>query len=186
MEDWKIIELYWARKEEALRETEIKYGKFCFGIAWNILYNREDSEECVNDTWLAAWNSIPPKRPSFFSSFLGRLTRNFAIDCFRKKSAGKRVDRHMADIVGELEKIETTVADLPEDSVMKKDLIKIINQFLDTLKFQYRDIFIRRYWYMDPVKKIAKRHGYSESKVKSSLFRSRRKLLEHLRRNGYE
>src|SRR5699024_9537064 len=150
MEDWKIIELYWARKEEALRVTEIKYGKFCFGIAWNILYNREDSEECVNDTWLAAWNSIPPKRSSFFSYFLGRLTRYFAIDCFRKKSAGKRVDRHMADIVGELEKIETTVADLPEDSVMKKDLIKIINQFLDTLKFQDRDIFIRRYWYMDP------------------------------------
>ena len=92
----------------------------------------------------------------------------------------------MADIVGELEKIETTVADLPEDKKKKKDLIKIINQFLDTLKFQDRDIFIRRYWYMDPVKKIAKRHGYSESKVKSSLFRSRRKLLEHLRRNGYE
>lgn len=67
MEDWKIIELYWARKEEALRETEIKYEKFCFGIAWNILYNREDSEECVNDTWLAAWNAIPPERPSFFS-----------------------------------------------------------------------------------------------------------------------
>ena len=102
MEDTDIIELFLNRSEEAIRQTDIKYSKLCFGIAWNILLNKEDSEECVNDTWLITWNEIPPKIPKILSAFLGKITRNQAIDCLRRKNAFKRPDSHMADINGEL------------------------------------------------------------------------------------
>ena len=98
MEDTHIINLFLERSEDAIRQVEVKYEKFCFKIAWNILYNTEDSEECVNDTWLITWNKIPPKTPAKLSAFLGKITRNLALDNFRKKNASKRADTHMMDI----------------------------------------------------------------------------------------
>lgn len=128
MEDIHIINLFLERSEDAIRQVEVKYEKFCFKIAWNILYNTEDSEECVNDTWLITWNKIPPKTPTKLSAFLGKITRNLAMDNFRKKNASKRADTHM-----------------------------------------------------DNIKDIAKRHGCSETKIKSSFFRSRNKLWEEVK-----
>ena len=111
MEDIHIINLFLERSEDAIRQVEVKYEKFCFKIAWNILYNTEDSEECVNDTWLITWNKIPPKTPTKLSAFLGKITRNLALDNFRKKNASKRADTHMMDICGEVEKLENTIKD---------------------------------------------------------------------------
>ena len=167
MEDIHIINLFLERSEDAIRQVEVKYEKFCFKIAWNILYNTEDSEECVNDTWLITWNKIPPKTPTKLSAFLGKITRNLALDNFRKKNASKRADTHMKDYV--------------EEDIKKKEILNILNKFLSDLKAGDRDIFVRRYWYMDNIKDIAKRHGCSETKIKSSLFRSRNKLWEEVK-----
>ncbi|WP_418419047.1 RNA polymerase sigma factor [Blautia sp.] len=176
MEDTDIIELFLNRSEEAIRQTDIKYSKLCFGIAWNILLNKEDSEECVNDTWLITWNEIPPKIPKILSAFVGKITRNQAIDCLRRKNAFKRVDTHMADINGELERLEETVQYSLEHNIKRQEILDILDEFLKGLKEEDRDIFVRRYWYMDDIKEISRRHSVSESKVKSSLFRSRKKL----------
>ena len=181
MEDTHIINLFLERSEDAIRQVEVKYEKFCFKIAWNILYNTEDSEECVNDTWLITWNKIPPKTPTKLSAFLGKITRNLALDNFRKKNASKRADTHMMDICGEVEKLENTIKDYVEEDIKKKEILNILEKFLSDLKAGDRDIFVRRYWYMDNIKDIAKRHGCSETKIKSSLFRSRNKLWEEVK-----
>ena len=179
MEDIHIINLFLERSEDAIRQVEVKYEKFCFKIAWNILYNTEDSEECVNDTWLITWNKIPPKTPTKLSAFLGKITRNLALDNFRKKNASKRADTHMMDICGEVEKLENTIKDYVEEDIKKKEILNILEKFLSDLKAGDRDIFVRRYWYMDNIKDIAKRHGCSETKIKSSLFRSR-KIIQQI------
>ena len=181
MEDIHIINLFLERSEDAIRQVEVKYEKFCFKIAWNILYNTEDSEECVNDTWLITWNKIPPKTPTKLSAFLGKITRNLALDNFRKKNASKRADTHMMDICGEVEKLENTIKDYVEEDIKKKEILNILEKFLSDLKAGDRDIFVRRYWYMDNIKDIAKRHGCSETKIKSSLFRSRNRLWEEVK-----
>ena len=181
MEDIHIINLFLERSEDAIRQVEVKYEKFCFKIAWNILYNTEDSEECVNDTWLITWNKIPPKTPTKLSAFLGKITRNLALDNFRKKNASKRADTHMMDICGEVEKLENTIKDYVEEDIKKKEILNILEKFLGDLKAGDRDIFVRRYWYMDNIKDIAKRHGCSETKIKSSLFRSRNRLWEEVK-----
>ena len=181
MEDNEIIELYWKRDEVAIPETDKKYGKYCSKIAYNIIANVEDSEECVNDTWLITWNKIPPKTPTKLSAFLGKITRNLALDNFRKKNASKRADTHMMDICGEVEKLENTIKDYVEEDIKKKEILNILEKFLSDLKAGDRDIFVRRYWYMDNIKDIAKRHGCSETKIKSSLFRSRNRLWEEVK-----
>lgn len=183
MEDTKIIELFWGRDEAALKEAADKYGRFCFGIAWKILANREDSEECVNDTWFTAWRSIPPARPSILSAFLGRITRSHAIDNLRKKYAAKRMDLHMssiADITDEAGILNRQFALSLDRQMEEKELIRLINQFLEGLSERDRDIFMRRYWHMDSIAEIAKRHGISESSIKSNLFRTRKKLKRML------
>ena len=181
MEDIHIINLFLERSEDAIRQVEVKYEKFCFKIAWNILYNTEDSEECVNDTWLITWNKIPPKTPTKLSAFLGKITRNLALDNFRKKNASKRADTHMMDICGEVEKLENTIKDYVKEDIKKKEILNILEKFLSDLKAGDRDIFVRRYWYMDNIKDIAKRHRCSETKIKSSLFRSRNRLWEEVK-----
>ena len=186
MDDSQIINLYFARDENAIIETKNKYQNMCYRIAQNILYNREDSEECVNDTWLFIWNNIPPRRPSVFSSFVSKKTRNTAIDRYRKRNAQKRVDSHMEDIAGEVEKIGNAISSDIEDYLKKKELVKLFDFFLGKLSERDRDIFIRRYWYMDPIKKIADRHACGESKIKSILARSRKKLYGLLKEAGYE
>ena len=186
MEDTYIIDLFWRRDENAIQLVDKKYNSTCYSIAWKILMNREDSEECVNDTWLFTWNNIPPRRPSVFSSFVSKITRNTAIDRYRKRNAQKRVDSHMEDIAGEVEKIGNAISSDIEDYLKKKELVKLFDFFLGKLSERDRDIFIRRYWYMDPIKKIADRHACGESKIKSILARSRKKLYGLLKEAGYE
>ena len=186
MDDAQIINLYFARDENAIVETKNKYQNMCYIVAHNILYSREDSEECVNDTWFAAWRYIPPQRPPKLVAFLGKITRNTAIDRYRKRNAQKRVDSHMEDIAGEVEKIGSAISSDIEIYLKKKELVKLFDHFLSTLSERDRDIFIRRYWYMDPVKAIADRHACGESKIKSVLARSRKKLYGLLKEAGYE
>ena len=185
MEDTHIINLFLERSEDAIRQVEVKYEKFCFKIAWNILYNTEDSEECVNDTWLITWNKIPPKTPTKLSAFLGKITRNLALDNFRKKNASKRADTHMMDICGEVEKLENTIKDYVEEDIKKKEILNILENFLSDLKaldnFRKKNASKRADTHMDNIKDIAKRHGCSETKIKSSLFRSRNKLWEEVK-----
>lgn len=181
MDDTSIINLYFDRSEEAIWETSRKYEKYCYSIAWNVLYDKEDSEECVNDTWLATWNCIPPRKPAVLSAFLGKITRNLAIDCFRRKKAAKRSAEHMSELCRELEEIEDVTEHSLNDEIRRKEILEILEKFLDSLKKGDRDIFIRRYWYMDNISEIARRHEISESKVKSSLFRSRKKLWERVK-----
>ena len=181
MEDTAIINLYFDRSEEAIQATVEKYGRYCFSIAWNVLYDKEDSDECVNDTWLATWSSIPPRKPTILSSFLGKITRNLAIDCFRRKKAAKRSADHISELCKELEEIEDAAAYSLNDEIQRKEILEILEKFLDSLKKGDRDIFIRRYWYMDSISEISARHGISESRIKSSLYRSRKKLWERVK-----
>lgn len=185
MDDVQIINLYFARDENVIAETKNKYENMCYSVAHNILYNREDSEEGVNDTWFFTWNSIPPKRPSILASFVSKITRNTAIDRYRKKNAQKRTDSHMEDIAGEVEKIGNIIASDIETYLRKKEIIDIFDAFLGTLSERDRDIFVRRYWYMDSIKKIADRHNCGESRIKSILARSRKKLYYLLTEAGY-
>ena len=148
---------------------------------YNIVVAVLISTGCVNDTWLITWNKIPPKTPTKLSAFLGKITRNLALDNFRKKNASKRADTHMMDICGEVEKLENTIKDYVEEDIKKKEILNILEKFLSDLKAGDRDIFVRRYWYMDNIKDIAKRHGCSETKIKSSLFRSRNRLWEEVK-----
>ena len=126
MEDTVIINLYFDRSEKAIQATEEKYSRYCFSIAWNVLYDKEDSDECVNDTWLATWNSIPPRKPAILSAFLGKITRNLAIDCFRRKKAAKRSTEHILELCKELEEIEDLTAYSLNDEIQRKEILEIL------------------------------------------------------------
>lgn len=185
MEDAQIVELFWKREEKAIELTEQKYHRFCFKIAWNLLSSREDSEECVNDTWFAAWRCIPPKRPSKLQVFLGRITRGLAIDMLRKKYAGKRPDMHLVPIEEETAALNKASIYCLDENMALSELTEIINGFLGTLSQRDRDIFIHRYWLIEPVKEIAQRHSLRENAVKQILFRLRKKLEKRLREEGH-
>lgn len=183
MDDNQIIDLYWARSETAIWETAKKYGNYCHHIAYNILYNREDSEECVNDTWLRTWEAIPPTRPERLSAFLGKITRNLALQRYEKYNAAKRAAGQVPLALHELEEciparenVEHVVDDLA--------LTEILNDFLAGLSAETRRIFVRRYWHLHSVKEIAEEYRISESKVKVTLFRTRRKLRLLLEKEG--
>lgn len=182
MEDAAIIELFWHRDETAIQELSNKYSGYCYKIAWNLLKNHEDAEECLNDTWFAAWSYMPPKRPAVLSAFIGRITRGLAIDCFRKKQAAKRVDGHIADVCGEMDELSFSYT--VDEGLAEKELVKTIENFLRKLPDADRDIFIRRYWYLDSIKDIAKRHGVSQGCIKTSLCRNRKKLYRILKREA--
>lgn len=178
MEDTAIIDLFWERRESAIEELSGKYSGYCYKIAWNLLMNHEDSEECLNDTWLSAWNYMPPKRPSCLAVFVGRITRGLAIDCFRKKHAAKRPDAHRADVCSEMD--ELSLSYTIEEQMAEKKLLEEIEKFLWKLPKADRDIFIRRYWYLDPICEIAKRHKVSAGCIKTNLCRNRKKLFRIL------
>lgn len=183
MEDRAIIDLYFQRSEQAIVETDVKYGGYCYSIAYNILADREDSEESVSDTYMAAWNAIPPKRPGFFNAFLGKITRRISIDRWRKGSAKKRGG---GEITLALEELEDCVgADSAESELERKELTRIINQFLSSLPETQRDVFLRRYWYMDSIQAISEYSGFSQSKITSMLHRTRGKLRKRLGQEGY-
>lgn len=184
MDDQAIVELYWSRSERALSETATKYGAYCYSIAYNILTNREDAEESVSDTYLAAWRTMPPKRPVILSTFLGKLTRRIAIDYWRKRTADKRGGGE-TDLV--LEELENCIAGNQnvENTYIHKELAVVINRFLDTLTRTERNIFLCRYWYLDSVADIASYFGFSQSKVASMLHRMRKKLRVQLEKEEY-
>lgn len=184
MEDIQIIEMFFRREETAIRELSAKYQPYCYKIAWNILNNKEDSEECVNDTWFSVWSAIPPSRPSVLSAFLAKITRGHAIDCLRKKHAAKRMDTHITYIEQETEIIDKLISHSLDDAMAEKELIRIINRFLKNLPEADRDIFLRRYWYMDKAEDIARRHGKTVNGIKMNLYRSRKKLYKLLRAEG--
>ncbi len=183
MDENQIIDLYFARSEQAIAETDRKYGKFCRQVAYNILCNRQDSEECVNDTYLKTWNAIPPKRPSPLKAFLGKITRNLALDRWDRNHAAKRGGGEMAASLDELrECIPTPIG--TEQIIENKELVRILNAFLGRLPEETRKVFLRRYWNLSPIQEIASYYGLSESKVKMLLMRTRNALKKHLEQEG--
>ena len=183
MDDNKIIELYCERSEQAISETSKKYGKYCHYIAYSILRNDKDSEECVNDTYLRAWNSIPPRNPNNLQTFLGKITRNLSLNKLEKQSAEKRGAGQTSFILDELSECIPSKDDTVNtvENMVIKDVLDL---FLDSLPAETRKIFVRRYFYMSSVKEIADEYGISESKVTVTLFRTRKKLKTVLEKEG--
>ncbi len=183
MEDNAILDLYWKRSEQAIAETDRKYGGYCYSIAYNILSNREDSEESVSDTYLTAWNTIPPRRPDYFNAFLGKVTRHIAIDRWRKAGAKKRGG---GETVLALEELRNCVDEQnTETAFEQKEITRVLNQFLGSLPETERNVFLCRYWYLDPIQTIADYSGFTVSKVTSMLHRTRGKLRKKLCEEGY-
>lgn len=180
MDDAAIIELYWARSESAVERTQEKYGARCQSIARNILRSESDSEECVNDTYLRAWESMPPERPAKLGAFLARITRNLALDRLKRRASQKRGGGQFELALSELEQCLPSAGD-PADGLALRELL---DRFLASLNTDARVIFLRRYWYMLSVEEIARGLGASRSKVKSSLMRSREKLRAMLEKEG--
>ncbi len=183
MDDNKIIELYFARDEKAISETKAKYGKYCLKIACNVLGNREDAEECENDTYLGVWNAIPPTRPSVFSAFIGRITRNISLKKLRAKTADKR---RCSEAIISLDELGECIPDGQgfADSLEESELAEIINSFLGSLNVTERRVFVCRYWYCDSIADICEQFGFGQSKVKMMLLRTRERLLTYLKERG--
>lgn len=184
LEDRILIDLYWARDEKAIQETSTKYGRLCFYIANNILRNTEDCEECVNDTYFAAWNAIPDKRPDKLSVFLSRITRNLALKKYEYRSAIKRNPSATVSF-DELEDCVSGRYNV-ESEVENQHIESAINEFLWGQGVEKRNIFIRRYWYFDSIETICSYTGFSQSKVKSILYEMRLKLRKYLESEGIE
>ena len=182
MDDNEIIDLYFARSEQAISETDSKYGTYCRAIAYHILENHDDSSECVNDTYFRVWNAIPPQRPTGFRAFLGRITRNLALGRYRANRAQKRGGGCVEVALEELR--EAAVCLPPDEAVDEAELARLIDVFLDTLAPQARVFFVRRYWYLDSVKEIAAAYHVGVSAVKMSLLRSRNALKARLEEEG--
>lgn len=183
MDDHSIIDLYWTRCESAIAQTAEKYGRYCHAIAYRILGSHEDSEECVNDTFIKAWNTIPPERPEHLDAFLGTITRNLSLDRYRKNTAGKRSNGHTLLV---LEELQDCIPDGHSGNHLDDALVlaDVLNRFLSSLPSQTRRIFLRRYWYFCSVKEIAAEDHITEGKVKMLLLRTRRKLKQDLEKEG--
>lgn len=184
MEDFQIIELYFKRKEEAIHETDSKYGSYCFSVAENILHNTEDSEECVSDTWLKAWNAIPPQRPTVLRMFLAKITRNLSFNRFHARNAEKRGRGELPLVLDELAECIAHESDT-ENEYMAKELEQCIRLFVRELPERDGNVFVRRYFFTEPVSVIAKRYSMTENNVMVILSRTRKKLRAHLCKEGY-
>lgn len=184
MDDTSIIKLYWNRDERAVSETEKKYGGLCYRIAENILKHKEDSEECVNDTFMKAWNSIPPDRPVHFSAYLCQIAKRLALSRYRYNTASKRQNdgclsyEELSDIVSDKQ--------TPEDARIMSELSNAISDFLMNETKQNRVIFIRRYWYYDSIETISAEFKINPQTVGSILFRMRKRLKKYLEKEGFE
>ena len=185
MQDADIVELYWARNEDAIQQTQVKYGAYLTKVAHNILGDPEDSAECVNDTYWAAWNSMPSNRPRILSTYLGKITRQISIDVFRKKHSQKRYASEYALSLDELGD-GLSHKETPEKELDAKLLGEAINCFLRQLSKEERNIFIGRYYFFDSLKSVATYCGTSEAKAKSMLYRTRQKLKAYLMEEGFE
>lgn len=183
MEDKDIVDLYWQRSERAIAESAAKYGAYCRSIAGRILRNEEDTEECVSDTWLHAWNAMPPQRPAILSSFLGRITRNLSFDRRRSQTAQRRGGGSLTLALDELSECLPSAV-LVEHALEEKELAALIDRFLRTLPERECSLFLRRYWYVDSIDEIARRYAMKPNSVKSILFRTRARLREVLRKEG--
>ena len=185
MKDEAIIELFWARSEAAIDETDRAYGRYCHSIAYRILRVHEDAKETVNDTWLKAWNTIPPERPHHLKGFLGRITRQLSINRLERETAQKRGAGQYALALDELAECIPD-RNLSEDLTDLTALRDALNRFLRGLSAEHRSVFLRRYWYAQSVAEIAAGCGMSESKVKSMLLRTRNRLRKMLTEEGFE
>ncbi|MBR3950160.1 MAG: sigma-70 family RNA polymerase sigma factor [Oscillospiraceae bacterium] len=183
MEDAQIVELYWQRQEQAISATAVKYGAYCHTIAYNILNNREDAEESVSDTWLAAWKNMPPHRPRLLSTFLGKITRRISLTRWKRATRQKRGGGELPLALEELSAC-LSGGETAEEALERKELVQQLNRFLSQLPETERDIFVSRYWFLAPVKQIAEQFGFTESKVKSMLARTREKLRRQLTQEG--
>ncbi len=183
MEDKEIVALYWNRDEQAIKESKDKYTPYCYAIAQNILFNKEDTEETLNDTWLAAWNAIPPHHPLVLSTFLGKITRRLSLNKWRNKNAEKRGG---GEVTLSFDELEGCIPDQHSirNGLSENLLSDILNSFLAELKESDRKMFVCRYWYFDSIEDIARRFSYTQSKVKMSLKRSRDALRIRLQKEG--
>ena len=185
MEDREIVDLYWARSESAIAETDAKYGPYCRRIAQNILLSREDSEECVNDTWLGAWRRMPTRRPENLGTFLGRITRNLSLSRWRREHAQKRGGGQVPLALEEL--AECVPARGSGTEVEERlTLDQVLDGFLEGLDPEKRRIFMGRYWYFCSIRELAQASGLKEGNVRMILCRARRALAEELKKEGYE
>ena len=178
IDDEKIIEMFFERSEQAIRELDIKYGKICHNLSYNIVNNRQDAEECVNDAYLGAWNAIPPVRPNPLLSYIVKIVRNISLKIYWRKEAAKRSGHYTIA----LEEIEGCIADRKtvEDEIEARELARIIGEFLDTLTLENRVIFMRRYWFADSYKDIAEFMGLTEKNISVRLTRIREKMKQYL------
>ena len=181
MEDAKIIELFFRRDEQAVKETDTAYGRKLFVLSHNILNNQEDAQECVSDTYMETWKSIPPKRPKYFYAFLASICRNISLNKLDWRLAAKR----NTEVVALTQEMELCIPDhRQEEETDRRELRRTLEHFLDSLPKESRLIFLRRYLYVDTVAEIAARYGISESKVKTQLHRTRAKLHKYLSKEG--
>ena len=184
MEDQKIISLYWDRSEQAIYETDNKYGGYCYRIAQGIVRCAEDAQEILSDTWLAAWNTIPPQRPRILKAFLARITRNLSLDRWDRMTADKRGG---GEVPLALEELSECIAGsrTVEGELDAKELGAAVDRFVRGLRPLEQQVFLSRYWYLEPIDRIAQQMGFSRSKVTSMLHRTRNKLRDYLKEEGY-
>lgn len=183
MEDEQIIALYWERSEDAIRETSFKYGPYCENISYGIVRNREDAKECVSDTWLRAWNTMPPQKPNYLSLFLAKIVRNLSLDRYRSVHALFRGGNQIALVYEELEEAipSNETEEKLADSMEIRDALE---RFLDGLPLQQRQVFLLRYWYVHTPKEIGAQLGIRQQKVNNMLYELRKKLKVHLEKEG--
>lgn len=184
MEDSRIVELYWQKNADAIKETDSKYGAYCFAIADNILHKKEDSEECVNDTWLNAWNAMPPQKPTKLQMFLAKITRNLSFKRFNARSAEKRGGGEVVLVLDELAECLAGESDV-EGEYEARELGQCIRMFVRALPERDGNVFVRRYFFTEPVAEIAKRYGLTDNNVMVILSRTRKKLKVHLIKEGF-
>ena len=183
MNDSQIVALFFDRDQRAIEETDAKYGNYCYSITHNILRNREDAEEAVSDSYLALWDAIPPHKPAMLRTFLGKIARRTALKRWEHNRTQKRGGGEVALALEELSEYLSD-GNTPEAAMEAEELPRILNEFLRKLPKEERQVFVCRYWYLDSVADIAKRFGYSQSKVKSMLARTRMKLRTALNKEG--
>ena len=184
MEDNEIVELYWQRDENAIRKSDSKYGAYCFAVADNILHSKEDSEECVNDTWLKAWNTMPPQRPNKLRMFLAKITRNLSFNRYNARSTEKRGGGEITAVLDELAECLESESDVAGE-YEAKELEQYIRCFVRSLPERDGNVFVRRYFFAEPVRKIAERYGLTDNHVMVILSRTRGKLKANLKKEGF-
>ena len=184
MEDSRIVELYWQKNADAIKATDSKYGAYCFTIADNILRNKEDSEECVNDTWLNAWNAMPPQKPTKLQMFLAKITRNLSFNRFIARSANKRGGGEIVLILDELAECIASESDVVNE-YEARELGQCIRRFVRSLPEREGNVFVRRYFFTEPVAEVAKRCNLTDNNVMVILSRTRKKLKTHLIKEGF-